>query len=312
MPRAVVRALDAIRGHNGDRATDLAWRGRLVVGLGLFTGLITPVLVAIRMGVQGGPDPVSWLVLSASAALLAVPLVERNWPGGPAGALFILTPTVTLIGMAVLEAGVNSEAVLWMPMVPLAAVALVGLRGGALVAGIIVGGLVGLFGLHWVGGFPLDPMGPHVALKTAAAITGVLFGFALGLVYELNRRHHLDSLRAAEARNRALLDAMPDAVLRLDGTGRILDAVPSHEVRGFQDASALVDRSIDDVLGSERGGPVREHLEQALASGRGRTLTLDFPENGGMAILELRSIPLADGTCLTIVRDMTGPATPGE
>jgi PAS domain-containing protein len=307
----VVQALDAVRGTNSMPA-DRTWRSRLVVGLGLLAGPITLFLSVTRIGLQAGPDPIAWLILAASAAFLAVPLVERSWPGGPAATLFVLVPTVALVGMAALEAGVDSEAVLWMPIVPLAAVALVGLRGGALAAGIIVGALVGLSALHGRGAFPADPMSPQVALKAVAAVTAVFFGFALGLVYELNRRHHLGSLAAAEARNRALLDAMPDAVLRLDRSGRILDAVPSPDVRGFQDAESVVGHLVDDVLGADRANHVREHVGQALAKGRGRTLTLDFPEPDGIVILELRSIPLADGTCLTIVRDMSEPATPGK
>ncbi|MBM4131045.1 EAL domain-containing protein [bacterium] len=115
----------------------------------------------------------------------------------------------------------------------------------------------------------------------------------------------LQDLHAAHARNAAILNAIPDALLRIDAGGRVLDA---RAARGAPSRAHLPRPG--DLLGESLPARLAERLldaaRQARASSDAITLDYDLPlENGEPRHYEARLAGIASGETLCLLRDIT-------
>ncbi|HEU4448863.1 MAG TPA: PAS domain-containing protein [Gaiellaceae bacterium] len=128
------------------------------------------------------------------------------------------------------------------------------------------------------------------AAATAAAFT-----------LENERRHA--ALAKAQARNRALLDAVPDLMFRMDRDGTYL------EVKGEPEDLAgppeeLVGSRAHEVLPPEVAGPLVEGIRRAIDTGEGVTGEYTLELNGVPRDFEARIVKAGDEAVL-IVREFT-------
>jgi PAS domain S-box-containing protein len=110
----------------------------------------------------------------------------------------------------------------------------------------------------------------------------------------------------AETRLRALLDAIPDLMLRLRRDGTYLDFA-GDVTRLATPAEELVGSKVFELLPREAAEPLMDAVERSLEHGRvERTeYRLHVPADGALCDFEARVVPCGDDEVLAIVRDVT-------
>ncbi|HEY7603003.1 MAG TPA: PAS domain S-box protein, partial [Gaiellaceae bacterium] len=124
-------------------------------------------------------------------------------------------------------------------------------------------------------------------------------GFALA-----NERALHDAQRA-EQRNRALLDAIPDTIIRYGRDGTYLDVRPDAQTLAIFAPDEFVGRNARDVLPDELARTVLACIERALESGSLNTIEYDLEIQGVVHWREARMVAGGDGDVVAIVRDVT-------
>ena len=112
----------------------------------------------------------------------------------------------------------------------------------------------------------------------------------------LERRRIETALRTSEARHRGLIEAIPDAIYRLDADGRIIDArTPG------KNAEWMIGKRLLDVLPTDLAQRAAE-----AASGARTTQTVQvLDERRGEHHIELRLAPVSQDSVVMIERDIT-------
>jgi diguanylate cyclase (GGDEF)-like protein/PAS domain S-box-containing protein len=107
-------------------------------------------------------------------------------------------------------------------------------------------------------------------------------------------------LSLSEAGAKAILDALPDTVYRLDARGLILD------VRSpGADASWMIDKHLRDVYPAAVVGMIEQSLKRLQEHGKVRNLEYTLPYPTGERKLDARLAPIWSGGAVLIERDIT-------
>ena len=85
-----------------------------------------------------------------------------------------------------------------------------------------------------------------------------------------------NALRKSEQVNSAILDALPDALFRVNGEGLFLSYKASKEVQIFRASSGLQGASLHSILPADLVGPALAMLTQTLRTGKTQTLEYEF------------------------------------
>ncbi len=134
-------------------------------------------------------------------------------------------------------------------------------------------------------------------------VHGSILGFRVG--HLIRARMAIDEVYRADGSNRALLQAIPDLVLRVSRDGVILGAqVEQGRVRRSRYERHLGKR-LSDVLPPEIAGKVLELVERALATGGLHSAEFQLPEVRRVRHLEARFIASGDSEAVVFLRDVT-------
>jgi signal transduction histidine kinase len=128
---------------------------------------------------------------------------------------------------------------------------------------------------------------------------GAAAGFALA-----NERA-LEAVRRMEDRNRVLMDAIPDMMLRLGRDGTYLDAHSENESEMFLPAAEIIGHNICDFLPPSVTDAAFACMDRALESGRLASFDYEFMADGVYHSREARIVPSGPDEVVTIVRDFT-------
>jgi diguanylate cyclase (GGDEF)-like protein len=114
-----------------------------------------------------------------------------------------------------------------------------------------------------------------------------------------------DELRRSEDENRALINAMPDLVFRVDKEGIILDfkAPGSFDISPFP--KILRGKKINEILVTENPDSIMNLLERLGKMGDSQVLEHQIQCSYGMSYFESRIVVKGDNEFLAIVRDIT-------
>lgn len=113
------------------------------------------------------------------------------------------------------------------------------------------------------------------------------------------------SARLAEQRNHALLDAIPDTILRYGRDGTYLDARPDALTTHLFSPEEFIGRNVHDVLPDELARAVLACIERALESGSMQVIEYELAIQGVEHWREARIVPSGDGEVVAIIRDFT-------
>lgn len=114
-----------------------------------------------------------------------------------------------------------------------------------------------------------------------------------------------EALRQSEARNRALLDAIPDTILRIGDDGVVLDAKLSQENAPIPGDRTIVGRSVHEALGQEIATRIREQVEQAIRGDA--AVSFEYAEGSGEGAIhrEVQVVGAGQVDAVVIIRNIT-------
>ncbi len=138
------------------------------------------------------------------------------------------------------------------------------------------------------------------ALQIAASLIGAAW----------QRNQHEEAILASEARNRTIIEALPDLIIRMDAQGKILDynAKPDHPL--FQPHDAVAGKLLSEIWPEDVAG-------QIMGSQTGASFTephhlKEFRLPFSTQIYEARFAPIGSTEALLVVRDITEQAKLNE
>ncbi len=123
--------------------------------------------------------------------------------------------------------------------------------------------------------------------------------------FVLRARDAVEALERSEARNRALLDALPDVILRISGDGLLLDYRPAGD-RNFPGGPRPEPGSpLERIFPPETADAVRKAVAEALAGSKIMTLRWRPQGPGESGLFEIRTVRSGPDEALVILRDIT-------
>lgn len=128
----------------------------------------------------------------------------------------------------------------------------------------------------------------------------------IALAFEAHRRHEVErALRESEAQNRAILDALPDLMFRLNSEGRYLDYKCPKDSPLAIAASDVIGKTFWELLPSELAKSLDIEIKNVLKTGVMSIVVYRLPHNDEMRDFESRLVRCGDDEILVIVRDVT-------
>ncbi|GAB4499814.1 MAG: hypothetical protein OHK003_17250 [Anaerolineales bacterium] len=123
----------------------------------------------------------------------------------------------------------------------------------------------------------------------------------------IERMHYEETLRLSERRNRIMMDALPDLLLRVDRSGRIFDynAVPSHPL--YLEPGSVIGGNLNELWNQEIAGKLLPRIPDEMLFTLPRTVE-NFKLPGKSGTFEARLFPISKLEALIIVRDITEQA----
>jgi len=123
--------------------------------------------------------------------------------------------------------------------------------------------------------------------------------------YILRSSRAFNRLRFEETKNRALLDAMPDTVLRIDRQGRIVEVTGGRGTRLGQVAKEWISRSLPELFPEAADSLMREIEVGLEQSDEARVVDLRIGEPGAKRDFEVRISACGPDEVLTVFRDVS-------
>jgi len=134
-------------------------------------------------------------------------------------------------------------------------------------------------------------------------------GKIIGLmgIYTDITQHKLaeQALQQSEARNRAILQAIPDLMFRLSGDGIYLDFQTTNEAELVAPPDSLIGHSVGEVLPPDLAQQSMHYIEQTLVQGSIQIFDYQLPIQGELQDYEARIVPSGDNEVLIMVRNIT-------
>lgn len=115
----------------------------------------------------------------------------------------------------------------------------------------------------------------------------------------------VEAIRKQEARHRALLDALPDSIIRLRLDGEVLELrLPAGSARP-EDVDAAVGKNVRELVGDELAELALGHARTAAATGELQQLEYERPADDGVDIREARFVAVGPDEVVAVVREVT-------
>ncbi|MBL0715093.1 MAG: PAS domain-containing protein, partial [Desulfosarcina sp.] len=122
---------------------------------------------------------------------------------------------------------------------------------------------------------------------------------------EIAERHRAEAkIRESEAQSRALLDAIPDLMFRVDRQGTFLECKGPQDML-FMAAEQFLGRKITEIFPAETSSVMMRHLEQAIHSRRIQVFEYELEIAGERRHFENRLVAVSNAQAVAIVRDIT-------
>jgi PAS domain S-box-containing protein len=121
----------------------------------------------------------------------------------------------------------------------------------------------------------------------------------------IRRKQVEESLHHSELINRAIIDAIPDLLFRIDRNGRYLHIFPNQNTRMIVPPDTLEEPTVYDVLPFDLAQQKVNYVRRALETQSLQVYTHQVDVHGKRYDEELRLIPLNNTEVLVMIRDIT-------
>jgi PAS domain S-box-containing protein len=164
---------------------------------------------------------------------------------------------------------------------------------------------------HLLAALTLDTLGPHSwSSHEITTLREVAKYIAITLNDAYARQEHRraeEALLRSEATTQALLNAIPDPILRLDRAGILLDCKIPKDDQTFALPEDMLGRRADEFLPPPVAQQLQQSIERALADGEMQLFEYQLALTGGagMGDFEARVVPSGASEVMMIVRDIT-------
>ncbi len=119
------------------------------------------------------------------------------------------------------------------------------------------------------------------------------------------RKRAEQAIAVSEAKNRALLNAVPDTMYRINQEGIFLDYKPSKDKQLAAHPEEIVTKSIHEVLPKDVAVQIKTFIDQTLESDKTQVLEYQLLVGDQMRDFEARFVVSGDAEILALVRDIT-------
>jgi len=120
------------------------------------------------------------------------------------------------------------------------------------------------------------------------------------------RRQAEETLRASEAKNRALLNAIPDMMFVINRDGTYLDFNPAQGQEPLLPPTEFLGKNVSEVIPPDLADQTMHYVEQTLQSGTPQIFEYQLPrQDGTIRHYEARLVVCCGVEVLAIVRDIT-------
>lgn len=127
-----------------------------------------------------------------------------------------------------------------------------------------------------------------------------------GVAVDITRQHQIeDALRQSEATKQAIIEAIPDLLIRMRSDGYYLDFVASHEFKIINPDHSRLGAKAQDILPSNIAALRMEYVHQALQQQSIQIYEQEMLVDGQARYEEVRTVPMQRDEVLIMVRDIT-------
>ncbi|MDY6936106.1 MAG: EAL domain-containing protein [Cyanobacteriota bacterium] len=125
-------------------------------------------------------------------------------------------------------------------------------------------------------------------------------------LFDITERHEaVSALRQSEATNHALVHAIPDAMLRIDVEGKLVDFKAPSNFEFPIDLARGIGFTLDRILPSTTAELFEHYLQQTLETGDIRVFEFQLQLQGSLYDYEARYVTISTQEVLCMVRDIT-------
>jgi diguanylate cyclase (GGDEF)-like protein/PAS domain S-box-containing protein len=125
------------------------------------------------------------------------------------------------------------------------------------------------------------------------------------LMYMLRASETFDNLVRSEIKNRALINAIPDAMFQIDRQGKFMDFKAALDIDLLVKPEEVIGRHLSEVLREELAGKVREAMDMALETLEHQTFEYRIAVGSADRYFEARVVICGQNEVLTLMRDIT-------
>ncbi len=150
-----------------------------------------------------------------------------------------------------------------------------------------------------------EPIGVLVHDRSLRMRPELLEALGVAAGYAVSNERAFDQAEPAEERNRALLAAIPDAIIRVRRDGTYLDVQAEDHSLLFRPPEELIGRNIRDFMPRDVLDRVFAGIERALETGSVVALEYELEIAGSRHWKETRIMPSGEDEIVSIVRDFT-------
>lgn len=193
-------------------------------------------------------------------------------------------------------------------LITIVAILTLGNRWGVYFTGLSLASVLGLSVAGQQGWLPAGQLSSTPVAQIVAVTITIGGGAAILILVNNNLMQSLRRQRTTaqllERRNATLstlLDALPDAIFRLNAEGVWIDYIPSKDFTTALPPEDFLGKPLEVTLPEELARQTRSCLQQTLESGQ--THSFEYELNG--AYYEARLVPSEDNSVVAIVRDVT-------
>ena len=155
--------------------------------------------------------------------------------------------------------------------------------------------------IHYQG----EPVGALVHDRSLQMRPELLDAVNAAAGFALANERALGTVQRIEERNRALVDALPDLMIRVSRDGTYLDVRVEDPAELLLPAEELIGRKVEDVLEPDLAARVLTCIERALDTGSMSSIEYEIEIGGIPRWKESRMVPSGVDEVVTIVRDFT-------